>query len=108
MAAQKAGIVLVAATDGNHGRAVARVASLLGLKSRILVPQDLDVHTIELIKGEGTEVIVADDDYDTTVLRAKALAEEVDAAILVQDTALIDYEETPQVNTRPTLYKQCD
>jgi diaminopropionate ammonia-lyase family len=99
VAAQNAGILLVAATDGNHGRAVARVASLLGLKSRILVPQDLDVHAIELIRGEGAEVIVAEDDYDNTVLRAKAIAEEVDAAILVQDTDLIDYEEIPQVNT---------
>ena len=31
-------LTLVAATDGNHGRAVARMASLLGYDARILVP----------------------------------------------------------------------
>jgi diaminopropionate ammonia-lyase len=34
-------ITLVAATDGNHGRAVARMASLLGLSAHILVPHDM-------------------------------------------------------------------
>jgi diaminopropionate ammonia-lyase len=33
------GITLVAATDGNHGRAVAHMARLLGLGARILVPE---------------------------------------------------------------------
>src|SRR5579875_153964 len=32
---------LVAATDGNHGRAVARVAALLGLGAHIYVPGDM-------------------------------------------------------------------
>ena len=32
---------LVAATDGNHGRAVARVARLLGLGAKIFVPEDM-------------------------------------------------------------------
>ena len=32
---------LVAATDGNHGRAVARVARLLGLGAKIFVPVDM-------------------------------------------------------------------
>jgi len=32
---------LVAATDGNHGRALARVAGLLGLGARIFVPEEM-------------------------------------------------------------------
>jgi hypothetical protein len=32
---------LIAATDGNHGRAVAHTAALLGFEAHILVPQDM-------------------------------------------------------------------
>lgn len=34
-------ICLVCATDGNHGRAVARVAFLLGIKSQVYVPSNV-------------------------------------------------------------------
>ena len=43
------GITLVAATDGNHGRAVARMAGLLGLEAHILVPQDMVPARIEAL-----------------------------------------------------------
>ncbi len=95
-AAKARGVMLVAATDGNHGRAVAKFAAVMGLKARILVPEDLDERTVELIRGEGAEVSVEDTDYDGTVLRAKIVAEELKAGILVQDTAFEGYEEIPQ------------
>ncbi|KAH8649685.1 tryptophan synthase beta subunit-like PLP-dependent enzyme [Tricladium varicosporioides] len=95
-AAQAMEIVLVAATDGNHGRAVARIAALLNIKARILVPRGVDMTTIEMIRGEGADVIVTDIDYDATVLLAKTLSEEIEAGILIQDTAFKGYEEIPQ------------
>src|SRR5215207_2536878 len=49
---------LVAATDSNHGRAVARVARLLGLGAKIFVPGNMTVARREAIAGEGAEVVV--------------------------------------------------
>lgn len=48
---------LVAATDGNHGRALARVAGLLGLGARIFVPEEMVAARREAIAGEGAEVV---------------------------------------------------
>jgi diaminopropionate ammonia-lyase len=61
---------LVAATDGNHGRAVARVARLLGLGAKIFVPRDMATARREAIASEGAEVIVVDGTYDEAVERS--------------------------------------
>ena len=60
---------LVAATDGNHGRAVARVARLLGLGAKIFVPGDMATARREAIASEDAEVIVVDGTYDEAVER---------------------------------------
>jgi diaminopropionate ammonia-lyase family len=96
-ATKVAKITLVAATDGNHGRAVARIGSIMEIKCHIFVPRDLDEGTIELIRNEGAEVILTEDDYDGTVMLAKAFAESVTGGVLLQDTAFEGYEEIPQV-----------
>ena len=49
-------LTLVAATDGNHGRAVARMAQLLGLSSRIYVPDDMVQARRDAIASEGAAV----------------------------------------------------
>ncbi|KAK0106152.1 hypothetical protein ONS96_003800 [Cadophora gregata f. sp. sojae] len=94
----KGGFMLVAATEGNHGRAVARVADMLGLQARILVPKHVgdDAETVSLIRDEGAEVIVTDFDYDSTVLLAKDISERLGNGILVQDTAFEGYGEIPE------------
>src|SRR5919199_5038358 len=63
---------LVAATDGNHGRAVARVARILGLSARIFVPEDMASARREAIAGEGAEVVVVRGTYDEAVERSAA------------------------------------
>ncbi|PNP48547.1 hypothetical protein TGAMA5MH_00441 [Trichoderma gamsii] len=60
-------ISLYAATDGNHGRAVARMASILGVPAQIHVPRCMHKATIELIKSEGARVVVSDSFYDKAV-----------------------------------------
>lgn len=109
-AAQEARIALVAATDGNHGRAVARLAGILGLRSRILAPRGLDVRTVELIREEGAEVTIMDGDYDAAVLMAKATSESLDTGILIQDTAFKGYEDIPQwiVDGYSTMMSEID
>src|SRR5215212_3040557 len=61
------GLELIAATDGNHGRAVARVARQRGLGATIFVPAGTARARIEAIEGEGASVEVVDGSYDDAV-----------------------------------------
>ena len=60
-------LTLTTATDGNHGRAVAHMAALLGFDARIYVPDDMVPARIEAIEGEGASVVVVDGTYDEAV-----------------------------------------
>lgn len=91
------GLTIYAATDGNHGRAVGRVAAYLGLAAEIHVPSCMHEYTIRLIKGEGARVIVSSGDYDAAVLDAQA-ASKRPSGLLIQDYAFGDYQEVPEVS----------
>jgi len=97
-AAQKADLTLYAATDGNHGRAVGRMAKYLGIKATILVPSLVDEEAKSKITGEGAEVEVVDGDYDETVVATKLAAEkhEDGKGLLISDTALAPEDEIPK------------
>ncbi|KAK1244262.1 hypothetical protein MKX08_002400 [Trichoderma sp. CBMAI-0020] len=84
-------VSLYAATDGNHGRAVARMASILGVPAQIHVPGCMHNATIELIKSEGARVVVSDGFYDKAVVDAREAAAQDSTAIVVQDYASGDY-----------------
>jgi diaminopropionate ammonia-lyase len=81
---------LVAATDGNHGRALARVARLLGLGARIFVPEDMAVARREAIAREGAEVVVVDGGYDEAVERSSEAE-----GLLISDMSWPGYERVP-------------
>ncbi|KAL9060719.1 MAG: hypothetical protein Q9162_000423 [Coniocarpon cinnabarinum] len=93
-AAQQRCIELFAATDGNHGRAVAFMARLLGLEANIYVPRVMDEQTKGSIQHEGATVHVMHGDYDDAVQNAM-IAADAPQGVLVQDTAWPGYEETP-------------
>ncbi|KAL4877082.1 tryptophan synthase beta subunit-like PLP-dependent enzyme [Aspergillus karnatakaensis] len=93
--AREKGVVLFAATKGNHGRAVASMGRMLGIESRIYVSESMDLPTKERIRSEGAEVVVFDGDYDQAVLEALKVSREVEGGLLIQDTALDGYEEVP-------------
>lgn len=61
---------LVAASAGNHGRAVAHVAALRGLRCRVILPARSAAARREAIAAEGADVIVVDGDYEDAVVRA--------------------------------------
>jgi diaminopropionate ammonia-lyase len=86
-------LTLVAATDGNHGRAVARMARLLRLRAHILVPADTAVARIDAIAGEGAQVEVVRGDYDDAVARSAGLAD--DAHLVISDTSWPGYRDVP-------------
>ena len=67
---------LVAASAGNHGRAVAHVAALRGLACRIFLPaRSADVRR-DAIAAEGAEIVVVDGSYEAAVARAAAAGAE--------------------------------
>lgn len=86
-------LTLVAATDGNHGRAVAHMAQLLGLHSRILVPAHTAAARIDAIAGEGAIVDVVDGTYDDAVAASAALANA--RRLVISDHSWPGYEEVP-------------
>lgn len=87
-------LTFVAATDGNHGRAVARVGRILGCEARIFVPAAMSEARIEAIQSEGAAVVLVEGDYDLAVTTAAGEADET--TIVVSDTAWPGYEAIPR------------
>lgn len=84
---------LVTATDGNHGRGVARVARLLGFAAEVYVPVGTAAARIAGIESEGARVVVVDGTYDATVATAAGVTG--DDVLLIQDHGWPGYEEIP-------------
>jgi len=87
-------LTFVAATDGNHGRAVAHMARLFGCDSRILVPASMVPARIAAIESEGATVDVLDGSYDEAVEASARLADE--RHLVISDTAWPGYEQVPR------------
>ena len=99
---------LVTATDGNHGRAVARRAAMLGLAAHVFVPDVVSDVAVDAIRSEGAAVTVVPDSYDAAVAEAAAYAG--DDRLLIQDSAWPGYEVIPQyiVDGYSTLFREID
>lgn len=74
--------VLVTASSGNHGRAVAHVAGMRDLASRVFLPASTSASRAALIAGEGAEVVRVDGDYDAAVAAAERAAGAPGTALL--------------------------
>jgi len=86
-------LTLATATDGNHGRAVARIAALLDLDADVYVPKGTATARIAAIEREGARVTVVDGDYDRAVASATATAG--DRCLAIQDVGWPGYEQVP-------------
>lgn len=95
-AAQKHGLTLFAATEGNHGRAVARMAKILGIKASILVPGFTDEQVQSNIRSEGATVTVHPGNYDDAVEAANVESKKISGGLHIQDNAFGDYEQIPE------------
>jgi diaminopropionate ammonia-lyase len=74
--------VLVAASAGNHGRAVAHAAAVRGIGCRVYLPaRSLPVRR-EAIASEGAEVLVIDGSYEDAVQAAARAAAEPGVALI--------------------------
>ena len=107
-AADGSGLTLVTATDGNHGRALAHLARLLGLDARIYTPDGVGAPALEAIRAEGAELVEHGGVYDDAVREATASIGERE--LLVQDTAWDGYEQIPALINEgyATLFAEID
>ena len=99
---------LAAATDGNHGRGVARMAALLGLRCTIYVPSGTAAARISDIEGEGAVVVVVDGSYDDAIARSAQDASE--RTLIISDTSWPGYTLTPTdvIHGYSTMFREVD
>lgn len=88
------GNTVVCASEGNHGRAVARAAREAGCAARVYMAHDVAQARADAIAAEGAEVIRVDGSYDDAVRILQADAGANDWTI-VSDTAWPGYERIP-------------
>jgi diaminopropionate ammonia-lyase len=78
---------LVAASAGNHGRAVAHVAEMRGLRCRIFLPERALAVRRQAIESEGAEVVVVQGAYEDAVAEAAAEARQ-QGVLLIADVGV--------------------
>ncbi|MGH9219645.1 MAG: pyridoxal-phosphate dependent enzyme [Vicinamibacterales bacterium] len=90
------GAILVCASEGNHGRAVARAARDAGCGARVYMAHDASRARVDAIAGEGAAVIKVDGSYDDAVrvMEAEATA---NGWTIISDTAWPGYERIPRL-----------
>ena len=105
-----ASVTLVTATDGNHGRAVAHMARLLGIPARVYTPKGVSQAARAGIRSEGAELIECDAEYDDVVFTAAASVADQDSDLLIQDTSWPGYDQVPRwiVEGYTTLFSEID
>ncbi|OAP58618.1 hypothetical protein AYL99_07708 [Fonsecaea erecta] len=94
-AARKSETILFAATEGNHGRAVARMGKILDIPVRIFMSKFADRETCQKIESEGAEVTVVLGNYDDAVSKAFQESQKAPNGLLIQDNAFEGYEQIP-------------
>jgi diaminopropionate ammonia-lyase len=89
------GATVACASEGNHGRAVARAARLAGCPARVYMARSVTDARAAAIESEGATVIREAGDYDTAV---REMAEEATRHgwTIVSDTAWPGYEDIPR------------
>ena len=94
--ARCAGMTFVTTTDGNHGKGVSWAAGIFGCKAYVFMPRGTVEARRRAVEEAGSAVAeITDMNYDDTVRRTAALAEEK-GWILIQDTAWEGYEQYPK------------
>jgi diaminopropionate ammonia-lyase len=106
--ARGSGLTLVCATEGNHGRAVARAARALGLAALVVMTEGSVATRVRAIEEEGARVELVEGRYDAALHRAAGLADE--RHLLIADTSWPGYEEVPRrvVEGYATIFAELD
>lgn len=95
-AAREGLVTLFAASEGNHGRALAATARMLGVQANIYLPSSVHEAAITHIASEGAKVTVSELDYDGAMMEAFADSKATPGGLFVQDTSFDGYEQIPR------------
>lgn len=90
------GDTLACASEGNHGRAVARAARDAGCESRVYMAGDAAASRADAIAGEGATVVRVQGSYDDAV-RIMSRDAEASGWTIVSDTSWSGYERIPRL-----------
>jgi len=103
-------VTLVTATDGNHGRAVARMARLVGVRARVYLPNGVGSAAVDAIADEGADVVRTSLVYDQVVQTAARSVDGRPDDVLIQDTSWPGYQDIPRwiVDGYSTLFAEID
>ena len=98
-----------AATEGNHGRAVAWAARQMGAESVIFVPVNMSQARRDALAREGAEIVEVDGTYDDAVRQCAEQSEELNMQV-ISDTAYAGYTEIPSLimDGYGTLFLEAD
>ncbi|KAI7760635.1 hypothetical protein LZL87_009519 [Fusarium oxysporum] len=105
-AAKSHQLTLYAATEGNHGRAVARMGAIFDISAEIHVPASMHPSTVKLIESEGAKVVMSKGRYEDAMLEAES-ASKHEKGIMVQDHAFGGYQ-TWIVDGYGTMMREVD
>lgn len=88
-------LVVISATDGNHGKALAAAAESAGVRCVIVLHKLVSMEREEAIAAFGAEIVRVEGNYDASVEEASLLAE-ANGWQVVSDTSYVGYEEIPR------------
>ena len=94
-AAELQSLVVISATDGNHGRALAAAAQSIGVRCVIVLHKHVSVEREAAIAAFGAEIVRIEGNYDASVAHAAALAQ-AHGWQVVSDTSYAGYEDIPR------------
>ena len=97
----KPGDVLIEPTSGNTGIGLAYVAAVRGYRLILTMPETMSIERRKLLRVLGAEVVLTDayDGMEGSIKKAKALAEEIPGAYILQQFA---NPENPEIHRRTT------
>ena len=91
-----AGDTLVCASEGNHGRAVARAAREAGCSARVYLSASVAPPRVAAIQGEGATIVTVPGSYDDAV-RVMARDAAANGWIVISDTSWDGYDDIPRL-----------
>lgn len=89
------GFVVISATDGNHGRALAAAAQCVGCRCVIVLHKNVSQEREDAIAAYGAEIVRVAGNYDESVNHAAHLAN-LHGWHVVSDTSYDGYEDIPR------------
>lgn len=104
---QRDDVRLVTTTEGNWGRACARMGKYLGVPVTIYVPYFMHDYTSGLIRDEGAHIIKLENGSYDDCLEAVRKDSEEGKGIMVLDTSWKGFIDIPQVRLHPIPIRHC-